>query len=236
MTEISVKAKLWSLIAIMLLFIGVLGGVGFVALDRGATTVKELVEQDDAFQDLTDKIHLNLIQLRRYEKDYFLNIGHPEAQQEYLKKYQEIDAALPRLMGSLADLARGDEHLSPDLQAKAAALAGLYADYRQGFYDTVRRLKADPSLSPQQANTLMAQYKSDIPALEADMAAVAQAGERMVQQVSARAIQRAGEARRLIIVAVLVAFGLAGFLGAALCRSIYRAIFREGLRRMAHRV
>jgi methyl-accepting chemotaxis protein len=236
MTEISVKAKLWSLIAIMLLFIAGLGVVGFVTLDRGAATLRALVEQDDAFQDLTDKLHLNLIQLRRFEKDYFLNIGNPETQQAYLKKFQEIDAAAPPLMVKLADLARGDEHLSPDLQIKVAALAGLYADYRKGFYDTVRRLKDDPSLTPQQANALMGRYKSDIPVLEADMAAVSQAGEQMVRQVSARAIHRARDARLLIIVAVLVAFGLAGLLGAALCRSIYRSIFREGLRRMSHRV
>ena len=85
-----------------------------------------------------------------------------------------------------------------DLQAKAAALPALYADYRNGFYDTVRRLKNDPTLTPQQANVLMAKYKADIPVLEADMAAVAEAGDRMVQQVSARAIQRAQDARMVI--------------------------------------
>ena len=53
-----------------------------------------------------------------------MNIGNPEQQQEYLKKYQAIDAAMPQLLGNLADLARADVHLSPDLQAKAAALAG----------------------------------------------------------------------------------------------------------------
>ena len=236
MTEISVKTKLWSLIAIMLLFIISVGAVGFMTLDRGAATLKELVDQDDALQNLTDQVHLKLIQLRRFEKDYFLNIGNPEKQQEYLKKYQEIDAAVPQLMGNLADLARADVHLPQDLQAKVAALPTLYADYRDGFHDTIRRLKSDPNLTPQQANVLMAKFKADIPVLEADMAAVAEAGDRMVQQVSARAVKRGREARMVIAVAVLAALVLAGLLGAALCRSIYRAIFREGLRRMSHRI
>jgi methyl-accepting chemotaxis protein len=163
MTEISVKTKLWGLIAVMLLLIISVGAVGFVTLDRGAAALNELVYQDEALQNLTSRVHLHIIQLRRFEKDYFLNIGNPELQQEYLKKYQAIDAAMPQLLGNLADLARGGVPLSPDLQAKAATLSTPYADYRNGFYDTVRRLKNDPHLTPQQANALMAKYKAESP-------------------------------------------------------------------------
>jgi len=236
MTEISVKTKLWGLIAIMLLLIISMGGVGFVTLDRGAATLKEFVDQDEALQNLTSRVHLHIIQLRRFEKDYFLNIGNPEKQQEYLKKYQEIDAALPQLMGNLATLARTDVHLPQDLQAKAAALPALYADYRNGFFDTVLRLKNDPNLTPQQANALMAKFKADIPVLETDMAAVAEAVDRMEISVSGQAVKRSIEARMFIAVALLAALVLAGLLGAALGRSIHRAIFREGVRRMSHRI
>jgi hypothetical protein len=68
------------------------------------------------------------------------------------------------------------------------------------------------------------------------MAAVAEAVDRMEQQVSARAVKRAWEARMLIAITVLAAIVLAGLLGAALYRSISRAIFREGVRRMSHRI
>jgi methyl-accepting chemotaxis protein len=236
MTEISVKTKLWGLIAIMLLLIISVGTVGFVTLDRGAAGLKEFFAQDEALQNLTSQVHLNIIQLRRFEKDYFLNIGHPEKQQEYLKKYEEIDAAVPQLMSTLATLAWADVHLTPDLQAKAAALPVLYADYRGGFYDAVRQIKAGPNLTPQQANALMAKFKADIPVLETDMAAVAEAVDRMEMSFSAQAVLGAQKARTIIAMVVLLALALAGLLGAALYRSICRAIFREGVRRMAHRI
>ena len=236
MTGISVKTKLWSLIAIMLLLIISVGGVGFVTLERGAAILKEFVDQDEALQNLTGQVHLNIVQLRRFEKDYFLNIGHPEKQQEYLLKYQEIDTAIPQLMGNLAALARKDVHLPPDLKAKAVALPVLFTDYRTGFYDTVRQIKNDPNLTPQQANVLMAKFKADIPVLEADMTAVAEAVNRMEMSVSIWAVKRAQDARRVIAVVVLAAIVLAALLGAALGRSIHRAIFREGVRRMSHRV
>jgi methyl-accepting chemotaxis protein len=236
MTEISVKTKLWSLITIMLLLIISVGGVGFVTLDRGAATLKEFINQDEALQNLAGQVHLKLIQLRRFEKDYFLNIGNPEKQQEYLKKYQEIDAAMPQLMGNMAALARTDVHLTPDIHAKVAALPALFADYRGGFFDTVRQLKNDPNLTPQQANALMAKFKADIPVLETDMSAVVEAVDRMEEQFSARAVKRAQDARRVIAVVVLIAIVLAGLLGVTLYRSISRAVFREGVRRMAHRI
>ena len=236
MTEISVKTKLWGLIAIMLLLITTVGAVGFVTLYRGAANLKEFIDQDEALQNLTSRVHLNIIQLRRFEKDYFLNIGNPEKQQEYLKKYQEIDAAMPQLMSNVATLARTDVHLTPDLKAKAAALSALYADYRSGFFDTVRRLKTDPNLTPQQANALMAKFKADIPILETDMTAVAEAVDGMEEQISAQAVLGARKARVLIALVVLAAIVLAGLLGAALGRSISRAIFREGVRRMSHRI
>jgi methyl-accepting chemotaxis protein len=236
MEEISIKIKMWGLIGIMLLFIIVVGAVAFLSLDRGAATLTKLVGEDEAFLTLCDRVHLNIIQLRRYEKDYFLNIGNPERQPEYLKKFQEIDAALPQMMANLADLAQVDEHLSKDVKSKAASLAGLYAEYRAGFYDTVRRLNAAPGLSPQQANILMAQYKANIPVLEENIAALAEAGDQMTRQVSARAIERGQEARSFIMTVILAAVVLAGLMGAALCRSIYQAIFREGLRRMSPRI
>jgi methyl-accepting chemotaxis protein len=235
MTELSVKTKLWGLIAIMLLLIISVGAVGFVTLERGAAILKEFVAQDQV-QNLADRVHLNIIQLRRFEKDYFLNIGDPQKQQDYLRKYQEIDAAMPQLLGNLANLARADVNLAPDLRAKAAALPALYGDYRKGYYDTVRQLQNDPQLTPQQANALMAKFKGDIPILETDMAAVAEAVGRMEMSVSAQAVKRAQGARLVIALGVLAALVLAALLGAALYHSIYRAIFREGLRRMSHRI
>jgi len=236
MTEISVKTKLWGLIAIMLLLIISVGAVGFFTLERGAATLKEFVDQDEVLQNLTGRDHLNIIRLRRFEKDYFLNIGNPEKQQEYLKKYHEIDAAMPQLLDNLMTLVKADVHLPPALQAKATALPALYADYRKGFHDTVHRLQAEPNLTPQQANALMVKFKADIPILEMDMTAVAEAVDQMEINISAQALKRSREARMFIAVAVLAGVLLAGLLGAALSRSIYLAIFREGVRRMAHRL
>jgi len=236
MTEASVKTKMWSLVVIMLLFIIGVGTVGYVTLDKGANAYKELVELDEEFLNLIDQTHLKIVQLRRFEKDYFLNIGNPAAQEEYLKKFQEIEALVPQLMVKLTDLARLNDHLDKDLKAKVAALAGPFADYRAGFYDIVHQLKTNPSLTPQQANLQITKYKGNIVVLEADMAALAQASKAVTDRIEVQALRRNREARTVIVVTMLIAVVLAGAMGSALCRSIYRAIFREGLRRMARRI
>lgn len=236
MREISVKTKLWSLIVIMLLFIFGVGAVGFVTLNNQAATFKELDDLDNAFLDLTGQVAFKIIELRRFEKDYFLNIGDLTRQQEYLKKYQEIDATLPQLLNRLADLTQKDDNWAKDFKTKVAALGGIYSEYREGFYSIVQRLQAGSTLTPQQANVLMTQYKTKTPLLEETTVALVQAGNKAAETVAAQAIQRGREARMVIVVAVLIAVVLAGIMGSALCHSIYRAIFREGLRRMAHRI
>jgi methyl-accepting chemotaxis protein len=212
------------------------GAVGYVTLYNGAKTYKDLVELDEEFLNQIDQTHLKIVQLRRFEKDYFLNIGNPAGEEEYLKKYREIDAMIPQLMAQLTDLARMDDHLNKDLKAKVATLADLYTDYREGFDVIVQQIKTNPSLTPQQANLLMTKYKGSIPVLEENMAVLAQASKEVADRVEAQALKRNRDARVFIVFAVLAAVVLAGVLGSALCRSIYRAIFREGLRRMAHRI
>jgi hypothetical protein len=58
----------------------------------------------------------------------------------------------------------------------------------------------------------------------------------MLETVSARALERGRRTRWFIALVVGGTVILAGILGTALSHSIYRAIFREGLRRMAHRI
>jgi methyl-accepting chemotaxis protein len=236
MREVSVKAKLWGLVAIMLLCLLGVGAVSYIALDRAARLLENLVKEDVAFITLAQETHLKLIELRRFEKDSFLNIGDPTGQQQYLTKYDKIAATLPALLSRLAELARQDGHLTPQIKDKVGTLARHFAAYREGFAATVQRLKSDPALTPQQANLLMKAYKTNIPLLEADMGAVVKAGQSMLETVSAQAIQRGRQTRLVIALVMAGAVILAGLLGTALTHSIYQAIFREGLRRMAHRI
>jgi methyl-accepting chemotaxis protein len=236
MREVSVKVKLWGLVSIMLLCLMVVGAVSYLTLDKAATLLETLMDEDVAFINLAQQTHLKLIELRRFEKDYFLNIGDPAQQQQYLEQYQNIVATIPPLLARLTRLAQTDVHVTPDIKAKVTALSSHFTAYREGFAATVRHLKVDPTLTPQQANLLMKTYKANIPILEADMAAVVAAGKRILETVSARAIERGRRTRWLIALVVGSAIILAGVLGTALSHSIYRAIFREGLRRMAHRI
>jgi hypothetical protein len=82
----------------------------------------------------------------------------------------------------------------------------------------------------------MAKFKAGIPVVEASMTAVAAAVDRMEISVSTWAVKRAQDARRVIALVVLAAIVLAVLLGTALYHSICRAIFREGVRRMSHRI
>lgn len=233
--EISVKTKLWSIMAVMLLFIMMVGGVGYVTLSREIDGMRKLLDQDIAFQNLASELLSKLLQQRRFEKDYFLNIGDPATQKEYLEKFQGQEAAFQVVIKKIAPLAPADPHLSPEIRGKINDLERNYQKYLEGFLTIVRQLQRDPHLTPQKANRLMAAYKEGIPILEQDVQAIMEAGDQMEAMVTGEAITRGQRAKLLIIIVFLVAVVLAGVLGASLSRSIYLAIFREGVRRLAGR-
>ena len=113
-----------------------------------------------------EKLRNNMLMLRRYEKDYFLNIGNSDKQQGYLKKYNGQLAAMETLLADLKSLIDHDGVLSDRVQGQAGRLAGLYGQYKTGFFAVVEALQADGTITPQHANRMMASTKEAVHGFE----------------------------------------------------------------------
>ncbi|PLX50701.1 MAG: hypothetical protein C0613_03475 [Desulfobulbaceae bacterium] len=113
-----------------------------------------------------EKLRNNMLMLRRYEKDYFLNIGNPDKQQGYLKKYNGQLAAMETLLADLKSIIAHDGVLSDRVQSQAGRLAGLYGQYKTGFFAVVEALQADTTITPQHANGMMASTKEAVHGFE----------------------------------------------------------------------
>lgn len=125
---------------------------------------------------------------RRYEKDYFLNIGDPGKQESYLTKFDEQTASLLSHITAIKETMAGDHDLSDQDRAEVSRLEKGFRDYRQGFLQVVDRLKNDPSISPRQANTLMSPSKEPIHAFEEALDAITDKGLAMFHANSRSAV------------------------------------------------
>src|SRR5689334_14423126 len=65
-----------------------LAGAGYWGLSNIASTAEHILNVDVAAADTAGKVHAATLELRRYEKDYFLNIADPKARDEYHQKWE----------------------------------------------------------------------------------------------------------------------------------------------------
>ena len=82
-----------------------LAGAGYWGLSNVAATAEHILTVDVASADTAGQVHAAALELRRYEKDYFLNIANPKLRDEYLQKWhgqkEQLLQRLDKLNGLL---------------------------------------------------------------------------------------------------------------------------------------
>jgi len=112
------------------------------ALSSGGRSDLALLESVEAMQD-------DLLQLRRYEKDVFINIASPAVYTAYRSKW---DRAFTRVR---YDLVRARASAPPLAEGGLQSIADAIAEYRASFEQTFALIKARSLLTTQQANATM---------------------------------------------------------------------------------
>ncbi len=209
--------------ALALLFLGI-GGVGRLAVNDLNDRIQKLADHRSQVNVLAQKIKAVMLQHRRFEKDYFLNIGAPEKQADYLKKFAGRGEVMRADLATLVTLAGNDPALPPELRANLAELPGLYEKYRQGADQVFAQVQADPKTAPQAANRLFEPYKKEIRALETNIDLLAEtSGQAMANEVEACG-HRSNHWRNLLVFSLFLGLLAAGTVGLAAWRGIMRPL------------
>jgi methyl-accepting chemotaxis protein len=152
------------------------------------------------------------LQLRRYEKDYFLNMGAPKTQADYLAKWK---AAYDKVLGYLDEL---DSLIVS--QADHDTLRGMREDlasYVAGFEKVSTAVRNGEIPTPQAANLAITVYKDAIHGFEGTADALGgqsdfRMGERLklLKNDGRRTdLEMSATAALAVMVAVFLAFRLA---------------------------
>ena len=226
---VSIKKKLFISVAGMMIFLALVGAVGYMTISREVNTIQHVIEEDVTLLNMLNQLKIYLLQHRRSEKDYFLAIGNAETQAEYLSRFNETIPAVRSLAGRIMALAGTDAHLAHEIKQRSAAFADNYNIYLDGFGKVVQEVQKNPRLTPQQANRLMDTYKIAVPLLEKDLDEVIIAVKKMYEEVTAEAISQGRKGKVLIVVLSAISLVLAGLIFSLLSWSIYREVLRQRL-------
>src|SRR5512141_2814220 len=90
---------------IMLLLILVVGGTGYWGVNESTTATIHMIKGDATISENASRLRANVVGMRRYEKDMFLNITDTAKVDDYYKKWQEQDEHAEKRLVELEKIA-----------------------------------------------------------------------------------------------------------------------------------
>ena len=144
---------------VMLLGIAITGYWGVNSLSNAEIT---MLRGDSAVAEHSARARANVLGLRRFEKDLYLNIGTREKEDEYLAKWKEQHE---HLVSRLKD-AEAAATLQKDKEMLSSMKTEL-GNYETGFNKVLALMNAGTIKTPQQANAAINEYKDQIHKMEA---------------------------------------------------------------------
>lgn len=222
MKKTTIKTMLKFAFGLSALIILVLGSFSYVTFSKNQETIEATLNEDTPLLLNAKTLASEMLVLRRYEKDFLLNIGAPEKQAGYLAKHAEGIVSSLALIDKMKAIVAIDEGMTDKERQNVAALTQNMTDYNAGFLQVVRQVQEDPSITAQQGNKMMAPVKQNIHDFETNLASLETAVASMFQRNSTAAINLAKKAK--LTLAVLAAAGFVFMVASGLL--INRRIFQ----------
>jgi methyl-accepting chemotaxis protein len=141
-----------------------LAGMGFLSVISSSSAEKDFRDTNSKYSVITVlsvQINQQILQCRRYEKDYFLNIGDVKKEDDYLKSWEsaEIEArAQTKEFTAMIDTLG----YTGETAQQAKALPGLFEQYAAGFNAVAEQIRIKKIRTPQEANSMMSLSKEPI--------------------------------------------------------------------------
>ncbi|MBI5068921.1 MAG: MCP four helix bundle domain-containing protein [Deltaproteobacteria bacterium] len=215
MKNLRIGVRLGVAFFLMLLLVGAVAAAGYWGMQQVAHVTHAMLAGDAKMTRFADDAEAHVLSLRRYEKDYFLNIGDEEKEREYERAWKVEREGLATNLRDMMKLADQEQ----DRKAIDTATRELEL-YGAGFLKVVDLIRDRKVQTPQQANHEMNAVKGPIRALadSVDQLALHHA-EAMAKQ--ADVINDAVDRTRSTVVAIVL---LAILLGVVVSIVITRSV------------
>ena len=107
--HITIGKRLFIGFFIVLLFVMVVAAAGQWALTSTVATAEQVLNVDFAINSAANDVHVAVLDLRRFEKDLFLNIGDHQKETDYLTKWEGARRTLDQNLNLLEQVDRDEQ-------------------------------------------------------------------------------------------------------------------------------
>src|SRR5262245_36383741 len=145
---------------LVLTMMALVASAGYWGLRSATELTTRIVKVDSPLVEHSQRARANTLGLRRFEKDYFLNIGSREKQTEYMAKWEDQRQRLEERLSQLESLAGEDDRETVRAMRKDLTV------YAEGFKTVTAAMQAGKLTTPQQGNEAIVDVKDEIRRLE----------------------------------------------------------------------
>ncbi|MDD2898708.1 MAG: methyl-accepting chemotaxis protein [Desulfuromonadaceae bacterium] len=233
LTQMNIGTRLIISFTLLCLFIAALAGVGYWGVTQMQGELETLAVKDAALVEHAQRSRANILGLRRYEKDVFLNIDSPVKVAEYRKKFDEQLERANKRLDTIDKIL--DELHNQEVAAKGkATIKEIRADmttYATGFGIVFDKIKAGEVTTPAAANAALAVYKEPIHKFETRVQEFADS----VDKLMAEGIKESQTLEKRIAT-VLIGLSVVALILAALISVIIIASIKKPLTELSSRI
>jgi len=200
----------------MLIGIGLSGYWGASSISNMTIT---MLQGDAAVSEHAARARANVLGLRRYEKDIFINIGSKDKEEEYFKKWKE---QFEHLTARIKDAEKAAT-LAQDKESILSMKTEL-ANYESGFMKVVGMIQSGKITTTQEANNAINEYKDQVHKMEnASKDLADEANKRMDAQEDV-VKQRTSHTNIIMLTLALIAIALSVILTFIISRGITKPL------------
>ena len=171
--------------------------------------IKHIVSKEATYLRLVEECKISVLQIRRSEKDYFLNIGKAEEQNKYQGK---LDASINECSVLLDSIQQIENELElPDgVSEQVISAKQCIGQYMQDVKYVITYLRGNDVITPQEANKLMSSYKTNIHTFEEKIDSLKTSGVNLLEITE---INQTKYSKKIILkIILLMAFLIIGVL------------------------
>ena len=219
LSNMKIGTRLLLSFGLVLLLLVFVAGTGYWGVKSGERTVVTLLDTQGKVSEHAARARANVLGMRRYEKDMFLNVTDPKKVEDYFVKWtSEVEKTTERIV-DLEKAATDKEDVE-----KIKVIKENLAGYKVGFAKVADEIRSGQIKTPAEANAAVASVKDESHKMEKTAVELAQAANKRMQEAKG-GIQKATHDVVILLVTIsLAAILIAVILSVLVTRSIKRPL------------
>jgi methyl-accepting chemotaxis protein len=203
----------------VLVLLFVVAGTGYWGLDSVKQETVSMLQGDAQISQFSALIKADTLELRRAEKDSFLNLDTPRTREDYVATWKHWRE---QLKTQLADIDK--KNLTADDKQSVRKMEANASAYESGYTNVLGMIEDGRIKTPQAANDAIKQYKDAIHDLEQEASDLSEAHFKTMSGMDQVMTDFARRTTSLMLVVVVIAIIIALLTAQVIARGVSRPV------------